>query len=70
MKEVQVTYSLHNTKVVEQILVWGVSKAMTWHDGPKPGGSGGMLPQELFFKYRGYKINSGVVLALSIPTHM
>ena len=49
MKEVQVTYSLHNTEVVEQILVWGgVSEAMTWHDGPKPGGSGGMFPQELF----------------------
>ena len=40
---------------------------MTWHDGPKPGGSGGMLPQERLFKYRGYKINSGVALALSIP---
>ena len=43
-----------------------VSETMALHDGPKLGSSGGMLPQE-FFKYRCYKINSGAVLALSIP---
>ena len=42
----------HNTaEAVEQILVWGgggVSETMTWRDGPKLGGSGGMPPQEFF----------------------
>ena len=43
-----------------------VSKTMTWRDGPKLGGSGGMPPQEVF-KYRCYKINSGAVLVLPKP---